>query len=123
MGWNELSVPDEPEGTGWVTAPLLTTSEIAQVILCRYTAERPSRVDVVHGIELNTPPECLARMKGLHPDEDCLTIFVSARSLDAGISAEAFTLELRTSDPSSEPLHAGLLFEADLDDEIPLADE
>jgi hypothetical protein len=81
-------------------------------------------MDVKTGIGWNTAPYCEARLKGLHPDDDCLTIFVSARSLDAGIAAEAFTLELRTSgDPSNEPLHTGLLFESDLDDEIPFADE
>ncbi len=84
----------EPDGTGWISGPQLVTTEISELILCRFTGDRPVQM------------KCPSRSNGTHPDIDCLTVYVSARNIELGMTSEMLAEEVRF-DPNSsnEPLH------------------
>lgn len=108
-----VTIEDEPEGTGWVSAPTLVTTEISELILCRFTGEKPSSKVAVgsSGIGFNTALHCPRRLEGTHPDEECLTVYISARNLKRGIPSSILAEEVRVDPNFSEPLHVQPILE------------
>lgn len=99
---NQPENEDEPEGTGWVTAPLLVSSELYEIVLCRYTGEKPVFEPRANGrIEMT----CESRVNALHAPESCLTLFISARALEHGVPHEVLAEEVRGSSNFGDPLH------------------
>lgn len=81
--------PGEPGG-GWAVAPTLVDTEILTIALCRFTGVRPNA-------ELSSSEQltCDDRVRGLHPDVDCTTLYHQAEALRAGtISYEMASTEV-----------------------------
>lgn len=62
-------VDGEPHG-GWVEAPTLIDTQVLQLLLCRFTGDK---------VSLELP--CQARRQGVHPDDECKTVFLQAEGL------------------------------------------
>lgn len=91
--------PGEPDG-GWTTAPTLSDTQILTIALCRYTGCKPN--DELSDSEHITCPE---RVKGVHPDEDCITLYHQADALRAGtISYDMPAVEVTASE-GGEPTY------------------
>lgn len=73
-GWrvheSSQAAADEPPG-GWVSSSEKIDTEIQALSLCRFT-----------GDQLMIGARCAVRDAGRHPDEDCVTFFISAKAFE-----------------------------------------
>jgi hypothetical protein len=91
---------DEPEG-GWVVAPTLVDTQILTIALCRFTGCKPN-----DETEASDHVVCPERVKGVHVDEECITLYHQADALRAGlVQYDLAATEVTVSEAGNEPTY------------------